>query len=105
MVVYLGILFMQEQLQDFTFNCYPIYFKITNFIYLIQTTFKLNRDQRLLFTNVVLQTKKPKNLTNYFRYELINKNDYLFISDIRTANFKSMTPIENEKAVLRDNQL
>ena len=68
-------------------------------------TFKLSRDPRLLYTNVVSLMKKPKNLRNCFRYELINKNDYLFISDIRTANFKCMTPMENEQAVLRDNQL
>ncbi|CAD8190893.1 unnamed protein product [Paramecium octaurelia] len=39
------------------------------------------------------------------KFKELFQNDYLFISDIRTANFKCMTPMENEQAVLRDNQL
>lgn len=38
-------------------------------------------------------------------YREVFKGDYLFISDIRTANYKEMSPIENERAVLKDNEL
>ncbi|KAM3141278.1 hypothetical protein pb186bvf_006663 [Paramecium bursaria] len=33
------------------------------------------------------------------------QGDYILISDIRTANYKEMSSVENEKAVLQDNQL
>jgi cap2 methyltransferase len=36
---------------------------------------------------------------------IIIEGDYLLISDIRTANFRAMTAIENEEHILQDNRL
>ncbi|CAK91721.1 unnamed protein product (macronuclear) [Paramecium tetraurelia] len=67
-----------------------------------------------LFDPNDFQVKQGPKITIYQRcftneeaqkFKELFQNDYLFISDIRTANFKCMTPMENEQAVLRDNQL
>ena len=61
--------------------------------------FKINETSNIKIFNEYFTKKLSNEITNKFK-----NNNFLFISDIRTADYRHMTHIENEKCIDKDNQ-